>query len=177
MTEPDVSSFCTLDPKALRERIAMVRREILPHATRTEALSDGRAWTFPATLRNRLQQLVELERQCCTDEVRFSLREIEGELRLEVHGVDPNAEVFRALESTAPVPHLAPGLKSAGLGLGISAVLFCALPLLAVALFGAAATPLAALDHPAYIAAGAVAFGLAIWLRKQRRPEPPDTSS
>ncbi len=78
----------------------MIRREILPHALASEPLPQGRAWRFPASpaLGAKLEHLVALERECCRDGVRFELTERRTELVLEVHGVDPNAEIFRPLE-------------------------------------------------------------------------------
>ncbi len=93
-------SFCTLSPEALRERLAVIRDEVLSHATSSEVLPDGRAWSFRAgeARRAQLEELVALERECCGDGVAFELSASESGLRLAVRGVDPWADVFRALE-------------------------------------------------------------------------------
>jgi hypothetical protein len=95
----EAASFCTLNKEQLAERIAMIRREVLPHALAKQVLPDGRAWTFDRTLRTKLEQLVALERECCRDGVTFALEEHASQLRLEIRGVDPNAAVFQSLET------------------------------------------------------------------------------
>lgn len=96
-------AFCSLSPDALRERLAMIRREVLPHAIASEALPKGRAWRFAnsAELRDTLERLVALERECCRAGVTFALEQRGDQLRLEVHGVEPDAEVFCSLEEGA----------------------------------------------------------------------------
>jgi hypothetical protein len=95
----ELAPFCSLDRTALAERIAMIHREILPHARGSEALPDGRAWNFPSgpDMQAKLEHLVALERECCREGIDFELMETrDGALRLEVRGIDPNAAVFRA---------------------------------------------------------------------------------
>lgn len=102
MTDPDrtAAPFCSLDAKSLGERIAMVRQEILPHARESHALAHGWAWEFADTpaMKTRLERFVALERECCRDGVSFHLVEdaARGALRLEVRGLDPDAELFGA---------------------------------------------------------------------------------
>lgn len=91
--EPGAAPFCSLDAENLRERIEMLRREILPHAQESRALSPGRAWEFAdtPTTRTRLEHFVALERECCRGAVTFHLEEdaARGVLRLELRGLDP----------------------------------------------------------------------------------------
>jgi hypothetical protein len=85
---------CSLPEDALRERLAMLRREILPLVTRREALANGVAFEFadsPA-LERQLEELVAFERQCCSG-LGWSLqRPAAGVLRLCVEGLAPGAE-------------------------------------------------------------------------------------
>ncbi len=167
-----VAPFCALSSEALRERISMIRREVLPRARARERLADGRAWHFasdPAT-RETLEELVALERECCADGIVFDLGEHEGGLRLAVRGVDPDAAVFRALEPAATPNTLRRLLGAGGLGVALSAALFCGVPLAVTLWLGAAAAaPLAGLDHPAVIVLAAVAFTATIWTFAKRR--------
>ena len=169
----EIAPYCSLDRKALGERIAMIRRDLLPHATRSEALSDGRAWSFPGDpdLKARLEHLVALERECCGEGITFDL--VEGaadDLRLEVRGIDPNAAVFRAIGNPGRIRGLGRLFKAGASGLLLSFALFCVAPWIAVALFGAAvAGPLLALDQPWVVAAGAVFAALGLWLLWWRR--------
>ena len=85
--ESEIAAQCTLDPQALRERIAMVRRDVLPLSQHSEALDDGYAWEFPARpdVRETLETWVALEGECCRGGVRFELVEAgPSALRVEV---------------------------------------------------------------------------------------------
>ena len=170
----DATSYCSLSPDELADRIAMIRRDVLPHATASEALPKGRAWTFDNTpeVAAKLEHLVALERECCREGVTVALVECVDRLRLEVHGIDPNAAVFRSLEGGAPVPSrgVFAALKAGGLGLALSLGLFCGLPIAAAAWFSAAfAAPFAGLDHPLVVALGAVGLAVPLWLSARRR--------
>ena len=82
---------CSLGPAELEERLAMIRREIVPHVTRSEELERGLLLDFDATpgMRAKLEQLVELERRCCSG-LRWELEEVgSATLRLGVTGTDP----------------------------------------------------------------------------------------
>ena len=96
--DPALEDLCSLSAEQRSERVASIRLEILPHAEKREPLGRGYAWEFPARpgLRERLEQLVELERQCCSGP-RWGLSESgSGTLRLTVEGVDPESKVFDA---------------------------------------------------------------------------------
>jgi hypothetical protein len=91
--------LCNLSPDALRERLAQVRAEILPHVVAQARRSDGFDLDFrdTAETRARLEQWVALERQCCGG-LRWELESGEaGGLRLSVTGVDPDSPAFQRL--------------------------------------------------------------------------------
>jgi hypothetical protein len=83
---------CSLSPERLRERLAWIRDEILPHACSSERLPDGVAWELEAVpgLAEKLDRLVALERECCSGiEFRIGDGVEAGRLRLEVRGIPP----------------------------------------------------------------------------------------
>jgi len=166
--------FCALGPEALRQRVALIRREILPRARSSRPLPDGRAWEFSSSpeLRGILEELIELERQCCGEGIRFELHGGTGDagLQLEVHGIDPNARVFALLEE--PKRGALRRLAVAGsAGLGLSVSIFCVLPLLAALLFGASLpAAVARLDHPLVVGLGAVTAAGVVWRLAHQRP-------
>ena len=94
---------CSLEPAQLEERLAMVRREIAPHARGKRRLSHGLCFEFDATpeLRARLERLAELERQCCAG-LDFRVCEDGARLRFEILGVDPASDLFDALTGGVP---------------------------------------------------------------------------
>lgn len=94
-----MGAICSLPPRALAERIAWIRDEILPHARRCERLASGIAWELDAApgLAEKLEWLVALERECCGDIVFEHMQGSQpGRLRLEVRGIDPDAEWLRS---------------------------------------------------------------------------------
>jgi hypothetical protein len=94
---------CTLSQASLGERIAMVRRDILPWVRGGVHLEDGfRLELAPeAGVRERLERWAELERACCR-EARFEIDETGGGLRLTVHGIEPRGTgLADLLESNA----------------------------------------------------------------------------
>ena len=95
--QPDRANFCCLSPEELEARIAKIRREILPRVLARLKLANGVGWEFEATAdnRRRLEDLTELERQCCRG-LNFEIREdADGtRLRWEILGIDPNTEFF-----------------------------------------------------------------------------------
>ena len=181
-----ISDVCSLTPDALQERLAMIRNEILPHVNRTEELSNGLAWELAATpeMREKLEQLVELERSCCNG-LEWSLEARAETLRLSVTGVDPRSGFFAALGGPTRVVEHRGGrfrlLKSGALGFGISFSLLCLLPLGLAALAGAAvAAPFAVLDDPLLVGASSIVVGGAAWAlmrRRDRRAVPRPVSS
>lgn len=98
----DPEAVCTLPPDGLAERRAWIGREILPHAVETVRLPDGLAVELEAApgLARSLDQLVELERACCSE---IAFRRVESarpdRLRLEIRGVDPDASIFAPLRA------------------------------------------------------------------------------
>jgi hypothetical protein len=165
----DPAEVCTLPKDGLNERMAWIRDEILPHARATESLASGLAWELdPAPgLSEKLDRLIALERECCRGIV-FERAEasVPGRLRLEVRGIDPAAAVF----GTLPVPRERPPArwallaKAGGLGVLVSLVVCCGVPLLAAALVGGgAAASLAAFDQPWVIALGTLPGAAAAW--------------
>jgi hypothetical protein len=80
--------------------MAWIRSEILPHALGTERLDGGVAFELADApgLAERLEDLIGLERTCCPGlDFRRAASGRPGRLRLEVHGIDPDAAVFRSL--------------------------------------------------------------------------------
>ena len=169
----DPAEICTLPPEDLTERLAWVRAEILPHAIETVRLQRGLAFELTPVpgLVEKLDRLIELERECCSgiDFERLASA-TPGGLRLEVRGIDPDAAIFQSLgvpEAQAPVR--ARIAKAAGIGALGSLVVCCVLPGAAVAVLGAAAAPLTSLDGPGPIAAGALIGGTVAWRWLGRR--------
>ena len=170
----DTDSSCTLPVDELGERLAWIRREILPNTIETERMDRGLAFELTAApgLAAKLDQLIELERRCCSG-IAFERLESRttGQLRLEIRGVDPDSAVFHSLRTPSPAsPHPGSRLaKAAGLGVVTSLLVCCVLPIAAGALLGAAAAPLAALDGPVPIGTGALVGGSAAWWWLGRR--------
>jgi hypothetical protein len=170
----DPARVCTLSPDGLSERLAWIRDEILPHARRTERLPSGLAWELEAApgLAEKVDRLIALERECCAS-IRFVRSDASpsGRLRLEVSGIDPDSAVFRALQVGRERPGWREVAVAGGLGLLVSAIVCCVLPLAAaIVAGGAAATRLAALDEPWVIGLGALpAAAVAGRLLRRRR--------
>lgn len=76
-------SSCTLSGAELEERIARIRSELAPHATARARRAASLVVRFPASLRERLEHLVELERRCC-GHLSFELRSDADALALEI---------------------------------------------------------------------------------------------
>ena len=116
-------SICSLPEGQLRERIAMLRRDLLPLVKRTVPLPDdaGLALEFDATpaLRVQLETLVDFERQCCGGlEWSLSPESDEPHLRLSIAGVAPDASFFKKLGIAAEPTESAEaaGLAEGGIG-------------------------------------------------------------
>ena len=102
MGEDRTQSPCSLSAEALRERVAMIRSEILPHLKATRALAGGRSLDFGPELAERLEAWVELERRCCGGLV-WKLEPLpssEG-LRLTVEGEDVLGPLLEERTETA----------------------------------------------------------------------------
>jgi hypothetical protein len=117
--------------------------------------------------------LIALERECCGGIVfERTHASVPGRLRLEVRGIDPDAAVFRTLQVQRENDRARRALlaKASGLGVLVSFVVCCVLPLLAAALVGgAAAAPLAVLDQPWVIGLGTLPATAAAWWWLRRR--------
>jgi hypothetical protein len=165
---------CTLPRDELRERVAVVRRDILSQTTRRETLTDGMAFEFAATpaMKEQLEELVEFERECCSG-LDWNLGRVGPVLRLSVRGLAPDSDALRASD-IAPggrVPASFSRLARAG-GLGAAAALFlcCVAPIGVAVVAGAAlAAPLAVLDQPLVIAATFAVVTATTWLWLGRR--------
>ena len=165
---------CTLSEQAYAERMAWVRSEILPHAVSREPIPGGWAWEFEdaAALRDKLDRLVELERECCGD-VEFAHRpsDTEKRRRLEIRGIDGvRAEALVQSPVSAASGSLGRRFgKAAGIGTLLAMLACCGIPIAAVAIFGAAAAPLAFLESPWVIAPAILLFGAAalVWTRRR----------
>jgi hypothetical protein len=96
----DPLAICTLPGDQLGDRLAWIRREILPHAIASERRERGLAFelTEAPGLAEKLDLLVRLERDCCS-EIAFErvASEAPGRLRLEIRGIDPDAPVLKSL--------------------------------------------------------------------------------
>ncbi len=169
----DPVEVCTLPAEDILDRLAWIQREILPHAVETVRLDRGLAIELASEpgLAEKLDHLIELERECCSGIVfERHTGATPGGLRLEIHGIDPDASVFESLnvQGTA-MSARARFTKAAGAGVFGSLFVCCVLPIAAVALLGGVAAPLASLDGPGPIAAGAVLGGAGAWRWLGRR--------
>ncbi len=97
---------CSLPSDELRDRVAMVRREILPHVTRRETLSDGVAREFEHTpaMQKTLEDFVSFERACCNGLVWNLRRPSDHVLRLSIQGLAPDSEFFSVFSGAADAP-------------------------------------------------------------------------
>ncbi len=169
----DPAEVCTLPAEGLLDRLAWIQREILPHAVEIVRLDRGLAieLTSEPGLAEKLDRLIELERECCS-EIVFERRTsaTPGGLRLEIHGIDPDASVFESLNVRGTATSArARFAKAAGAGVFGSLFVCCVLPIAAVALVGGVAAPLASLEGPGPIAVGAVLGGAGAWRGLGRR--------
>jgi hypothetical protein len=103
----ELRNACSLSDDGLNQRLAWIRREIIPHVVETIRLERGIAFELRAApgLAETVDHLVGLERQCCSSLV-FERRAsaAPGRLRLEVRGIDPDAEVFRSWQIPVGCP-------------------------------------------------------------------------
>lgn len=175
----ECESVCNLPPDALRARVATLRAELLPLVRRRQRLRDGIAWEFGAgaAMRARLDQFVEFERQCCRG-VTFGIEELPqaDTLRLTVRGAD--AAGFEALGSPASLARNGPkpgggvarAAKAGAVGVVVSMLLCCGLPLTVSSVAGVAlAAPLARFDDLLMMVLGAIVIAVPSWVIMQRR--------
>ena len=104
----DPLDVCTLGPDELADRLRWIREEILPHALGKERLEDGIAIEVSNApgMSDRIDHWIELERACC-DGIRFERHggRTREQLRIEIHGVDPQGRLFGALpDLPTPTP-------------------------------------------------------------------------
>jgi|GEM_PF-6977733 len=106
----DPADFCTLPPDGLQERLAWIRREILPHVVETLRLASGLAFELAAApgLEGQLDRLIAKEAECCSGIVLERMESASpGRIRLEIRGVDPDAPLLRSLAGVTE-PAVAP---------------------------------------------------------------------
>ena len=164
---------CTLSADGLDGRLAWVRSEIMPHALSSERSRDGIAWELEDVpgLAAKLDRLIDLERECCSDIV-FEHRTspTPGRRLFEVRGI--NAAGFATLQLDASGPRRLGGplARAAGIGTLLSLLVCCVLPIAAAAVLGATtAAAFASLDDPWVIAGAAALFGAAAFGWQVRR--------
>ena len=173
----DPADICTLPTNEISDRLAWIQSEILPHAIRSEPMADGIALELADApgLAAKLDRLVELERACCSGiEIVHTASASAGQRRLEAHGADPQAPIFRLLrtEPARPSGLLGRIAKATGLGAVTGLLVCCVLPIGLVALLGATvAAPFTSLDQPWVIAGVSALSGVAAfaWQRRGRK--------
>lgn len=174
----DIRKICSLSDEELEARRQELREELLPHVRSRAALTDGLVLGFDATpeRRRQLEDFVAFERGCCAG-LRFALREADDAIQLEIHGLDPDSSVFMETASEERPPsggasRLARAARAGGLGAIGAFVLFCGLPIAAVAVAGAEfAAPLGVLDHPLVLSFGTLLIAGGVWRWERRRAE------
>lgn len=161
---------CNLPPETFKDRAAMIRRDILPLATRREELANGVAFEFSHTnaIEKTLEDFIAFERECCSG-LTWNLASTDaGMIRLSIQGLPPTSEVFKFAIGVSPrqPPGIAKRMaQSLGLGAGAAFFLCCIAPMGLAAVVGASiAAPFATLDNPLAIAAGSLALAVPAWL-------------
>ena len=177
----ELRKMCTLSDNQLAARLAEIRKDILPHVHKSEAVEDGYDLELSDVpgLRAKIERVITLERECC-EGLQFELSDAPqpGQLHLEIRGVNPQAQTLSQLFGETKtrgenIPQRSPlrrMLSSAGIGLVGSFVIFCVLPISLAAVLGASATAyVAKLDSLPVLAVAAIAFGgMAWWFQRQR---------
>lgn len=173
----NIEAVCTLPTDALKDRLTMVRRDILPHARRREPLTNGTAVEFDFTpeFQRTLEDLVVAERACC-DGLTWNLTQpTDAVLRLEITGLAADSDFFRAIGELPPSAdngRFARLAQALGLGAGVALLLCCLAPLAIAAVGGVAVSAaLAQLDDPRLIAGVALAIAVPSWFWLRRRAE------
>lgn len=183
--------FCNLAEAPLAERLAWIRRELMPHVTARSERAGVLRLTLDAGpgVRQKAEGWIALERECCSG-IDFALADAAtaGSLSLTIRGLpaevagrfgregEPEPGPERA-GTAAPPPRtpLARLARAVGGGAVLAGLVCCVLPIGVAALFGAAAASrIAWLDSPPVIAAAGLAFGLAWWRIAVRSTPAPD---
>ena len=171
--------MCTLSNDQLTVRLAQIRQDIVPHVQQTHRLQDGVALDLNDTpgLRAKIERVIALERECCAG-LQFGLSDTTrtGGLRLEIRGVDPDAESVKQLfggidngpKGEVQGGRIRSAVSSAGAGIVGSFFLFCILPMGLGGLFGAgAAAYVAQLDSLPVLSGAAMIFAGAAWWQRR----------
>lgn len=160
---------CSLPPDELEARRRSIRAEILPFVERKLELPDGFACDFDSRMKAKLEDLVALERGCCSSLDWKVLDLAGGSVRLEVRG-NGAAALARFLDDDDAPARLA---KAGSVGVAGAFFLCCVLPKVALAAAGggALAASLARLDHPLTIALLSFAFASLVWGLLRRRAQ------
>ena len=98
-------SVCSLPDNELKDRVARIRSELLPHVTGRRPLADGVAFDFAhtAAMEEALEDFVAFERECCSGLAWSLHRPSARVLRLRVRGLAAGPDFFRALDGAADV--------------------------------------------------------------------------
>ena len=101
-TNPSPTLACSLTTAERRERRALVRQTLLRHLEEhsTGDLEVLLQFTRSATLRDRLDEFVELERQCCGF-LSFEISETAAQVSLRITGPAGSEEVLQAFAKAA----------------------------------------------------------------------------
>jgi hypothetical protein len=165
----DPAEICTLPPRDLQQRLAWIRREILPHTISSDRIESGRAIELADAegLRWKLARLIEAEAECCSGIVFEPMpSQAPDRVRLEIRGVDPDASIFDALAENGSAAAISRGprlVKATGIGVLGSVFVCCVLPIGVGAALGSGAAAFSFLDAPLPIALGALLGGGAAW--------------
>ena len=175
-------ALCTLSDSQLTQRLAEIRRDILPHVLQIQTSDDG----FTLELRDapglkpKVERIIALEQQCCAGALQLDLIEKpqSNGLALDVKGIRlPKGTLEKMLDEIKEAPNTSfrsPGLRralsSGGIGVIGAFIVFCGMPIALAALLGASPTAyLAKLDNPYVVGIGALVFGGAAWWFQKRR--------
>jgi hypothetical protein len=172
----DIHEVCSLSEDELATRRKALDRGLLAKVRNRRSLADGVLLRFAATpaLRAELDEFIAFEQGCCPT-LDLLVRETGNELELEIHGLDPDSELFEGLESRSdggarPASRWRRALSAIGLGSVGALTLCCVVPMAGMALFGSAlAAPLTSLDDPWVVSSTALVLAATVWIWQRRR--------
>lgn len=97
----DMREICDLSDEEFAARNKELREGLMLKVKTRERLRDGVALLFEDSAQNRveLDEFVAFESKCCGS-IQWSVREAAAGLKLEIHGVPPESEIFADLEAT-----------------------------------------------------------------------------